>query len=184
MVGPRGLFGLFGAELDFEALAVLQVCGVVPSAPGEGMPIGEEERPPVHRRLRDKTIDVCDRARVKREVVETGAATIMPIVCQVRGLFKHDVGGTQTVAAPVDPVLVDLVAKLGQEPSPRILGRVEVGYPDFDVMKLADGHLAEYAGPLRSSDPGPLGIDTPPSEPVRRVVRPIKGADTSASGHA
>jgi hypothetical protein len=42
--------GDLGDELDLEAVAVLEVCGVVVRAAGERMTVGEEQRPSVSRR--------------------------------------------------------------------------------------------------------------------------------------
>lgn len=64
-------------ELDFVAVVVLEIGGVVVGAAGEGMPVAEHELPAVLTGTVDQMVEGAAGAGVKGEVVELGSAPLV-----------------------------------------------------------------------------------------------------------
>jgi hypothetical protein len=111
-----------GNEFDLEAVAVLEVAGVVIGAASVGMAVGEQQRPPVVGGVGDERVELGHVADVEGKVVEPGTASVINVAGQRGGLFDDDVGVAELPAASLVPLLVGRVAESGEQPPEAVDG--------------------------------------------------------------
>src|SRR5580658_843782 len=93
------------------------------------MPVGEQQPPAMLGTRGRELVNAQPGSDVKGEVIEAGAAALMP-GGRHRGRLLHDeVGGPAPPAAPVRPVLELLVAELAEQPPPAGDRPAEVRHP-------------------------------------------------------
>src|SRR5258708_26973955 len=130
-------------KLDFEAVGVLQVGGVVAGAAREWVRVGEHQLPAVQLGLTGELIGLLTAAYVERHVVQAWPAAVMAPGRPGWRLFHHDVGVPGPPAPAAGPVLEHPVAKRGEQPAPADHSTIKIWNPQFDVVNRADG------GPIR-----------------------------------
>lgn len=131
-------------EFDLEAVAVLEIAGLVIWAASVGVTIGEQQRPPVIGGVGDKLVELCRVADVEGEMIEPGTASVMTVGGQRGGLLDNDVRIAELPAASAVPMLVRRVAECGQEPSKAVDGAGEIGDPQLDVVQRSAHQAAAW----------------------------------------